>query len=1067
MLPRLPVDRMTLEGGGLTLESSRGPLIRLSGLHGSIEGTAQRLELELRCAAEHWRSLELTGWLAPDTGLGEARLALAGVPGASVGRILPAASGFTIEGGPLDIELVWKGMGVSHHRLQLALQAPQLHLTRLGRLAELRGLRGEWHLTAVDGTVQADMTQFTLEEPRLGATGRFFTGRSGQESRFDLQAEAIDVTALRRAVLAMAADHPPWSVLFDIVRGGRVPRLRLAARSESPGALFDLDRLELDATLEEGEIHVPGPQLECTQVSGAVAMAGGVLEGRQLAARLGGSRGSHGELRLDLHRHGPWSLAIDVEANLEQLPAVLQRVVTDHGFQRELARLNAFSGSAAGRLRLEAAQGQVHTVVEAERFALQAGHDRCPFTIEARGGGLHYSAGEIVLADAGIAVGASRAASLGGRLQWRTAPSIELRAAGCDIDLAQIGAWLAAMRREAGEGSPAPLVMRGGQVALRTAQLGGPLWQPAQWSLRAEGDVRELHLEAERLGGEVRVPQGSFSATERQVTMRRARLLLADSEVVIAGTVLRADDGVLSGALTLDGQVGPMALERVRGPLVVPAALAPSMPLSLTDLTVRWQTGAAVALTGMVADSRGARWSGDLTIEGPTLRSDRLAWDDGQSRGEISGASWDGRQARLAFSGRLSAASVNAWLAQPLVQAGGIEGELRAEISAGDPLATRIDGRLQLDGLRLPLPDDGPPLEVATLAMEGRDDRLRLATAELTRGENHLTLSGDVWREARRIRFDLDARSAALDLERLWFPAAGATTPALAGLPLGGVLRLKADQARYGQILYRPLVAHLNLEADQLRVELAQAVACGLQTPGQISVTPQGIALNLLLLAEQGSLDDAFVCLGEAPGRASAAFRFQGELKGQSAMEGLLPALQGRFQLDAGAGIVSRYHHFSLLRRLFGLLNLTEIFRGRLPDLDTEGFAFDDIQCKAALRDGQLQIEELFIDGRSMDIAVSGSVNLVDRTLDLGVLAAPLKTANFIIQHLPLVKDIMAGTLVSIPVRVSGPLADPSMIPLSPTMVGDNLLGIMKRTLQLPIRIIQPLLSDGESAAAP
>jgi hypothetical protein len=55
---------------------------------------------------------------------------------------------------------------------------------------------------------------------------------------------------------------------------------------------------------------------------------------------------------------------------------------------------------------------------------------------------------------------------------------------------------------------------------------------------------------------------------------------------------------------------------------------------------------------------------------------------------------------------------------------------------------------------------------------------------------------------------------------------------------------------------------------------------------------------------------------------------------------------------------------------------------------------------------------------------------------------------------IPLVSDIFAGTLVTIPVKVYGDLKDPKVSPLSPSAVGDELLAMMKRTLGLPFKII-------------
>jgi hypothetical protein len=54
------------------------------------------------------------------------------------------------------------------------------------------------------------------------------------------------------------------------------------------------------------------------------------------------------------------------------------------------------------------------------------------------------------------------------------------------------------------------------------------------------------------------------------------------------------------------------------------------------------------------------------------------------------------------------------------------------------------------------------------------------------------------------------------------------------------------------------------------------------------------------------------------------------------------------------------------------------------------------------------------------------------------------------------VNYILGGTLVSIPVRATGDLKNPTVTLLSPSAVGSGLLDIMKRTVELPVKIIHP-----------
>jgi hypothetical protein len=92
-----------------------------------------------------------------------------------------------------------------------------------------------------------------------------------------------------------------------------------------------------------------------------------------------------------------------------------------------------------------------------------------------------------------------------------------------------------------------------------------------------------------------------------------------------------------------------------------------------------------------------------------------------------------------------------------------------------------------------------------------------------------------------------------------------------------------------------------------------------------------------------------------------------------------------------------------------------------------------------------------------MELVGQGEVDFMAETMDLTVLVAPLKTIDFAVKKIPLVRDILRGNLVAIPVRVRGDLRNPrvSFLPLS--AVGSDLIGIMRKTFRLPMKVIQPL----------
>jgi hypothetical protein len=70
-----------------------------------------------------------------------------------------------------------------------------------------------------------------------------------------------------------------------------------------------------------------------------------------------------------------------------------------------------------------------------------------------------------------------------------------------------------------------------------------------------------------------------------------------------------------------------------------------------------------------------------------------------------------------------------------------------------------------------------------------------------------------------------------------------------------------------------------------------------------------------------------------------------------------------------------------------------------------------------------------------------------------------------IVKKIPLISSVLGGKLISIPFRAKGKLENPTVIPLSPTAVGSGVLGVLERTLKLPIKIIQPILPDEKKEA--
>jgi len=140
------------------------------------------------------------------------------------------------------------------------------------------------------------------------------------------------------------------------------------------------------------------------------------------------------------------------------------------------------------------------------------------------------------------------------------------------------------------------------------------------------------------------------------------------------------------------------------------------------------------------------------------------------------------------------------------------------------------------------------------------------------------------------------------------------------------------------------------------------------------------------------------------------------------------------------------------------LLNLTEIYRGKVPDLRSQGLDYKRMTASIEIKDGKILIHDWSIDGRSFWMGSRGEIDIASQKIDFTIIVSPFKTIDRIINSIPGVRWILGGRLVGIPMKATGDREDPQVVALSPAAVGNSILEMIQRTLMLPVEIIQPLV---------
>jgi hypothetical protein len=332
-----------------------------------------------------------------------------------------------------------------------------------------------------------------------------------------------------------------------------------------------------------------------------------------------------------------------------------------------------------------------------------------------------------------------------------------------------------------------------------------------------------------------------------------------------------------------------------------------------------------------------------------------------------------------------------------------------------------------------------------------------VALASFTWGGERFVLSGDVNFSKERVKLDLNLTTGNINLEELEevFGKGKKGADDRPDLSLEGIIRLKSESLKFKEYTWTPFIADISSGDGGAEVNVKKANLCGMDTPGIVKVRQKNVSLDIEPFFKSQEIESAFRCLLNHDVRATGTFELYGRILAQGMPEDLFKAMEGNIEFHAKDG---RIDYALGLVRILEFLNVTEIYRGKVPDLKKEGLSYDRITIKVTLQKGKLIIKELTIDGASLEMAGQGEVNLIDRKINVTVLVAPLKTVDRITKRIPLVNHIFAGTLVTIPVKLQGDLKDPKVTPLSPSAVGAELFAIMKRTLGLPFKVIEPLL---------
>jgi hypothetical protein len=447
------------------------------------------------------------------------------------------------------------------------------------------------------------------------------------------------------------------------------------------------------------------------------------------------------------------------------------------------------------------------------------------------------------------------------------------------------------------------------------------------------------------------------------------------------------------------------------------------------------------------------------------------------------------RELNLSTSGSIDLKNISALLQLPLFPdsmrtqtdeiqdlAGGLELRLNWTGKIDEGINAIREGEVLLKGVSLKHRKVPVPLSQIEGKVRFFPQQMRWDGLKAKIGDSSLTLSGTSPRSQTGFgerQLSLYLTSTHLDLDT-FFPRREKTTPASFDkirqwLSLWAIQgKIHIEKGSYRNLDFKDLKFEMKTMDGKLIIHPFQLKANGGDLSGEAWLQPadKGIRFEMkphLSHMEATSFLRTLLSKGDeekimVTGRI---YTDQGQLRGEGEnFQKVKESLHGGLKLELENGVIEKGN---ILAKIFSILNVSQLFKGRVPDLKTKGLPYQRISANIQVKEGIASTEDFLVDSDAMRITIVGKVDLGRKLIDTKIGVHPLGTVDTILSNIPIAGYILTGkekAFLSYVYEVKGDLDDPKIEAIPFKAVGEGLVGILKRLLETPLRPFHKNSSD-------
>ncbi len=275
-------------------------------------------------------------------------------------------------------------------------------------------------------------------------------------------------------------------------------------------------------------------------------------------------------------------------------------------------------------------------------------------------------------------------------------------------------------------------------------------------------------------------------------------------------------------------------------------------------------------------------------------------------------------------------------------------------------------------------------------------------------------------------------------------------------MELNATLRVEAGV--FNDIDFKKLNTGLKYKKGLLNIETLEAGVFdgNLRTKGRVDIpsgAPNRYALNFSI--DRLSLDKFQNYLKYTDHMFTGNLSLTGDVTAVgSNMDDFKKTAAGTFKVQAEKGVLKK---FSVLSKIFSILNIYQLFKLQLPDMASDGMPYNTITANMSIKDGILSSDNFFIDSDAMQISGVGKIDLIKKEIDNTIGVHPLHTIDKIVSKIPIAGWLVTdekGNLITVHFKVEGKLDDPKVNLIPVQSISRGTQNIFRRLFELPGKLV-------------